>query len=63
MYGLILLPMFLFGMFTLGLGFLIVLPVMLVSIYASYVQIFLEPVDAVEQGINDDPDQEANESE
>ncbi|QHJ12785.1 hypothetical protein FX988_03043 [Paraglaciecola mesophila] len=62
-YGLILLPMFLFGMFTLGLGFLIVLPVMLVSIYASYVQIFLEPVAAVEQGINEDPDQETNESE
>ncbi|MAD16902.1 MAG: hypothetical protein CL579_12645 [Alteromonadaceae bacterium] len=43
-YGLILIPMFLFGMFTLGLGLLIVLPVILVSIYASYVQIFLEPI-------------------
>lgn len=45
-YGLIMLPMLLFGMFTLGLGMLIVLPVIMVSIYASYVQIFLEPVTA-----------------
>ncbi|WP_339769982.1 BPSS1780 family membrane protein [uncultured Paraglaciecola sp.] len=43
-YGLILIPMLLFGMFTLGLGLLIVLPVIMISIYASYVQIFLEPV-------------------
>jgi uncharacterized membrane protein len=48
-YGLILLPMFLFGMFTLGLGFLVVLPVMLASINASYVQIFLEQVALAEQ--------------